>query len=911
MDQTNINDNRQISIFRSVSEYGRDELHWAIAPRKSEYSLRAYLGPGRLLGEYTQWLGQKLEESIGTWAHYLGYGPFAKATQIEKMFGDDPKEVEKRLDVLYSDISGCFCAFEERKWLDALQQRCDEMMAYTLPSQTPEAQADAFQSILLHVDNGNCNQETEQSISSIWKRSDRFCDGVWKFYQPLAIASLSGNEITKLVEESKLDELFVLSDRKSSTVEKLLLLHDDLTVPAEHRVLCIRYLTGLLRLTYYWEYPFYSTWPITKKLMEAACQLFEDIFNSLPLLRDQEPNETLFDEDGVDMFMETLLLGLNKQATTAKLSDFSQDWLTQLKVVIDMIERPEITCLKRTYNVRTQIPGIYEDFLMEESQFYSADIADGVRWNSNNQENDTDSVSILAPDLEDIQSVLNQNNSNGEHSSVRPGRHASEPATVPLSSTYKESSSPVRIEAITNTNSIDNIGSPAPLTESLWISADGGEAQSVSDNNSNGDLSIIDSPSTSTGSTRQESHEFGPASEGLSGSEVISLPARTEIISNANNLTNILARLAALPVVDSLIHLFTGSRENTPSINGINMAPYSNTTSIEAIKNTDSIDNIGSPAAQQQVRPVSVPITRSAPSQVNISQQAPRVGVGAPNMGIPNISQPQLPLNITIQQFQALSAEQKRIILAQMQAQRQAQRMAGHQPAQQLQQQIAHAQQSQAQSQQAAVQQQPTQQQVQHPQTPQPQLQPQPQQQQHAQLMQQAQLQAGQAMVQQVATSHPQVPQQSSPPPPHPSPVNSGQGQVSSPRHGSPMVHMAGTSTARTAVPQHPQAQRPGSTAAAQQQAQPVSSQPMAQQQEQGQARPATTTQQAAMHQAFLQGTHNMTPEQLTCQVATGKRAELSANTLSYDNPTAGSTASSVATWGKSTEYWSSISVTG
>jgi len=300
-----------------------------------------------------------------------------------------------------------------------------------------------------------------------------------------------------------------------------------------------------------------------------------------------------------------------------------------------------------------------------------------------------------------------------------------------------------------------------------------------------------------------------------------------------------------------------------------------------------------------------MPIARPGQHQVNISQGSRAPAVGGPSVGgVPNIAQ--LPMNINMNQFSLLSAEQKRVILAQMQAQRahlMATGNAQQQPSQQQQSQPG-LQQSQQLSQQAS----------------------QPQQQSPHQIPGQAQLQA---MGQQSVTSpHPQLHPQSSPQP-HSSPLHSGQGQVSPPRHGTPagMMQMAGP-IARPVMPQHPQVPRPGSSLPAAQQARPPSSQPNTQAQAQMPRQVATTPQQqAAMHQAFFQNA-GMTQEQLkrlyqqnplywvrrsalivgrwmlTCIKAAGECTKYcdtqlccGANGLSWDGTAAASNASTSGSW--------------
>ncbi|KIJ51237.1 hypothetical protein M422DRAFT_776529 [Sphaerobolus stellatus SS14] len=581
----NINENRHIIAFAPALQWEMDNLRYAMAQRNSNLSTRAYLGPGRLLGEYTEWLGGKLEETIGEWAHYFGYGPIAEMKQIEKMFHRSPKEVEKQLDVLYFGVSGVYCSLEEQNWLQMLCERCEGLMKYTLPSESPQAQAEAFKHIISlcttyphirhcfllsqYIRDKQFNQETTQFLSALWKRSDGFCGtGEWKFYQPLALASLSENEVTNLIEESKLGGLFELSGSKSSAVEKLLRLHDDPTVPREYRMLAIRYLCGFLRLTYYWEYDFDSTWSITKKLLEAAYKLFEDIFNTLPLLQDQATNEILFDEDGVDLFMETLLLGLNTQAARAKASQFSQDWLTQTRTIIDIIERhaeeyiPEVACLKRTHDVRAKVPVIYEGILLEEFPvkmminlnnghlYCSAGTADGaLPISSTSQEDVADAPSVTA----DTHSISETNDVTG----CRPSMDSRGPNTQPKSQAFNEepTSLPVNTEPKFNANNLmKDLGSLTltPLTDSALrlltnslrylTTADREDTESVSNghNDSIGgiDLSSANARSDGDGFDPQErSHRFP-----------VGLALGAEAILNAGNSTESPAQLAALEV---------------------------------------------------------------------------------------------------------------------------------------------------------------------------------------------------------------------------------------------------------------------------------------------------------------------------------------------------------------------------
>jgi hypothetical protein len=91
------------------------------------------LGPGRLLHHAYSSAGQHLEKSAGHLAHLLGHGPEAAANLIEKVFGNDIRERQSRLEDLYKSFNGQPCKSDRPDVVRELKKHCRKLAKYAHP----------------------------------------------------------------------------------------------------------------------------------------------------------------------------------------------------------------------------------------------------------------------------------------------------------------------------------------------------------------------------------------------------------------------------------------------------------------------------------------------------------------------------------------------------------------------------------------------------------------------------------------------------------------------------------------------------------------------------------------------------------------------------------------------------------
>ncbi|KIJ33982.1 hypothetical protein M422DRAFT_70302 [Sphaerobolus stellatus SS14] len=370
-----------ITVFQSTRAF---QANQEIAHRNNNNSLSIGRGPGKLLDIATQKAGRMLEKQIGRLAHKAGRGPHAKASLIDKLFSKETRVIEGRLRTLYHgvtesalDISSGGIQLTEREegWLSKLQQLCGELMDYGLPCNDPSARAQTFSEVTrlcttyphirrIFLRSKHIAQSNDRSFtladSVLWKREDHF-HPEWEFYQPIVQECLSESELTRIIEEKSPDTLCEIPESRSGVLEKLLSIQDDTAVSKETQMIAVRYMCGILRLSYFWQLGFDQSWPITRKLLKAACRHIEDILQSSPLLTKKGTEQNIFDGDGIDMFAEALVVGINGQATERTKSNHSQEWLRMVGNLIDLIGRPDIICLPRLFATRSHLSSIWEE----------------------------------------------------------------------------------------------------------------------------------------------------------------------------------------------------------------------------------------------------------------------------------------------------------------------------------------------------------------------------------------------------------------------------------------------------------------------------------------------------------------------------------------------------------------------
>ncbi|KIJ51240.1 hypothetical protein M422DRAFT_244421 [Sphaerobolus stellatus SS14] len=108
-----------------------------ITLRDSNNFLGVYIGPGRVYGNLTQMLGRKLETEVGRLAHKMGRGSIAtsSSTCIVELFGGIHGAIQRELNILNTnDTRPSNVSPRDREWLKNLQQACDRLMSYIVPT---------------------------------------------------------------------------------------------------------------------------------------------------------------------------------------------------------------------------------------------------------------------------------------------------------------------------------------------------------------------------------------------------------------------------------------------------------------------------------------------------------------------------------------------------------------------------------------------------------------------------------------------------------------------------------------------------------------------------------------------------------------------------------------------------------
>ncbi|KAF8206013.1 hypothetical protein K438DRAFT_497735 [Mycena galopus ATCC 62051] len=185
--------------------------------------------PGRTLYEVYSTAGQALETRTNRMAHRLGLGPDVAAQKIAEFFGTG-EERQQRLTALRDD----------HEVLVKLEKYCSRLMGYTLPTESPRTQRQAFERIVtlttllpglrLLFLRSNCMQSipiSKNDISGLWDHPDGFLDSEWLFWRSLAATCLSDTNISAILEQAPVSQLAnCLHDNGGlSVIERLLIAH--------------------------------------------------------------------------------------------------------------------------------------------------------------------------------------------------------------------------------------------------------------------------------------------------------------------------------------------------------------------------------------------------------------------------------------------------------------------------------------------------------------------------------------------------------------------------------------------------------------------------------------------------------------------------------------------------------------
>ncbi|KAJ7051961.1 hypothetical protein C8F01DRAFT_1376548 [Mycena amicta] len=236
----------------------------------------------------------------------------------------------------------------------------------------------------------------QKDVFELWDRpvaddNRATCDSRWRFFCEFAVACITDQTISSLIEGYPPSSLSSAVAHVSglSFIEHLLnaSVYDPQAPFSSH--LSIRYLGGILNLKHFWEHLRFECVTnsqeecgqlhsgILDKLLKRAEQLLQDLdlddLDSDKSSTKAAPLRPLsLDEEGVDTYCEAILTGLQKslQDLPARTSIIHQLWYYNLKSVVRLLRQHKaITLLPRSRDVAlNEIYGKHLAFRMEERE---------------------------------------------------------------------------------------------------------------------------------------------------------------------------------------------------------------------------------------------------------------------------------------------------------------------------------------------------------------------------------------------------------------------------------------------------------------------------------------------------------------------------------------------------------------
>ncbi|KAF8206019.1 P-loop containing nucleoside triphosphate hydrolase protein [Mycena galopus ATCC 62051] len=231
-------------------------------------------------------------------------------------------------------------------------------MGYTLPTESPRTQRQAFERIVtlttllpglrLLFLHSNCMQSipiSKNDISGLWDHPDGFLDSEWLFWRSLAATCLSDTSISAILEQAPVSQLAnCLHDNGGlSVIERLLIAHgcETGTDSPFYDALCIRYLAGILQLPGFWLKIGSVHSDVARKLCLKMVRVLEDIaLDTLPSEPSPTP-ELPFDYEGLDLLAETMLVGISSWFRVIDATDWAlQSWYPVFRQAVHLWRRP-------------------------------------------------------------------------------------------------------------------------------------------------------------------------------------------------------------------------------------------------------------------------------------------------------------------------------------------------------------------------------------------------------------------------------------------------------------------------------------------------------------------------------------------------------------------------------------------
>ncbi|KAJ7767948.1 hypothetical protein DFH07DRAFT_808170 [Mycena maculata] len=320
---------------------------------KEKWALALSLAPGRTLNAVYSTCGRVLETHANRLAHHLRLGPESVSHSITSFF----RTKEERLDWLVrirDEIP------------PRLKRDCSRMIKYTLPSESPKTQLQAFKRIVAQVTfypglrllfirskrlqwrDVPIGPISQEAISGLWDRPNWAPDDEWAFWRTFAATCLSDTSVSAIIEKNSVPDLTKCQDEGLCVIELLIISHDSGFGPASSfsDALCIRYLAGILDLPRFWLEPGSVHSDVARKLCIKMVQVLKDIgVDDIPSTESMKP-ESPFDYEGVDLLAEKIVAGIIGWFSELELAAWIlQPWYPHFREVIQLLRWPRSALL--------------------------------------------------------------------------------------------------------------------------------------------------------------------------------------------------------------------------------------------------------------------------------------------------------------------------------------------------------------------------------------------------------------------------------------------------------------------------------------------------------------------------------------------------------------------------------------
>lgn len=287
-------------------------------------------------------------EAAGKIAHKLGHGPQAVACRILQYLERENREVVLNKWYRSPKDAGSF---------KQLEKDCFTLLKYTLPTEVPETQTNAFRALInlitgyppirlifLRHEMFNCASDLHDSAMALWNRRTEVSEGNWEQFRELAAACLCGN-VANILDTAPIEELAKVSPERLNVIDQLLanLSSEKLEIPDR---LAIRYLATVLDFATFWKQEHYEAHQLTanqllKKLILCVNEIGVDSG-----LQWNGNMELFADTEGIDLLANSVLIGVQVWLRQIGEDEIGlQCWFSDLQAFIELLVRPDAQVL--------------------------------------------------------------------------------------------------------------------------------------------------------------------------------------------------------------------------------------------------------------------------------------------------------------------------------------------------------------------------------------------------------------------------------------------------------------------------------------------------------------------------------------------------------------------------------------